>query len=364
MSKTLNYKNIVSAKKLTSSQIAELAGVSRSTVSRVVNGYDNVPKATYDKVMRVIRENNYHPHLSGQLLVGKKTGTLGFFWITGASPGLAQDELASSYIVQVIEAAARHGYLMLTCILENLTDPKNSAWVNKIFMQGRIDAGIFIGVKHDEPLMEDLIAGNNIVGIFDHYHPDKREPNRISANYELDAGSKVINYLHSLGHKKIALIHGDMNCYSSIKRKESFLSAMEHYGMEMRPEWMCVGGIYEHQGYEAAKGLISKAIQSGELPTAICANNDAVAFGVYRALQEANISVPDQVSVTGIDGHVRKVTPVLTTYAFDYHEFFSSLVTRTIGALEQREDNPSTEFIKGHLVEGQSCRRLRDGNEQ
>lgn len=343
-------------KKLTSSEIAKLAGVSRSTVSRVINGYSNVPKSTYDRVMSVIRDNNYHPYLSGQLLVGKKTATLGFFWITGTGGSIAGDELSNVYLVNTVEAAARQGYLMLTCILKNLTDPENIAWVNKIFMQGRIDAGIFIGVDNDEPLIEELIASGNIVGIFDHYHPDRTEPNRISVNYEENTGEKMIDYLYGLGHRKIALVHGDRNRYSSAKRTEGFLSAMARYGIGIRPEWMCLGGISRDQGYKAAKEMLASALKSGELPTAICANNDAVAFGVYSALLELGISVPDQVSVTGIDGHIRMVDPPLTTYAFDYHDFFTSLVGRTIAAVEQREEYATTEFIKGKLIERGSCR--------
>ena len=347
-----------SFKKMTSAEIAKLAGVSRSTVSRVINGYENVPKATHDRVMRVIQENNYHPHLSGQLLVGKKTGTLGFFWITGGEGSIVGDDLASSYLVHVVEAAARQGYLTLTCILKNLTCEKNVSWVNKIFMQGRIDAGIFIGSNNDEPLIEELIRGGNIVGIFDHYHLDKNEPNRISVNYEEDTVAKIIEYLHGLGHRKIALLHGDgggMNRYSLMKRKETFLDTMRLYGMEIRPEWVHFGGIEESTGYRAAKYMLENIAKlSAELPTAICVNNDAAAFGVYRALREAGIRIPHDISVTGIDGHTRAVDPPLTTYAFDYYEFFSSLVTRTINAVEG-DDVPQTEFIKGRLVERGSC---------
>jgi len=352
------HKNNNPTRKINSSQIAKLAGVSRSTVSRVINGYKNVPRATHDLVMRVIKENNYHPQLSGQLLVGKQTHTLGFFWIIGKDESIVSNELSSAYLVHVVEAAARLGYLTLTCILKNLTDAENISWVNKIFMQGRIDAGIFIGAENDEQVIEDLIAGDNVVGIFDHYHAGRLEYNRISVNYEEDTGSKIIEYLYDLGHKKIALVHGEENRYSSIKRKESFLSAMKHYGLEIRPEWMCVGDLREAKGYYAAKAMLEKAIAAGELPTAICANNDVVAFGVYRALKEANIAIPDQISVTGIDGHIRRVDPPLTTYAFDYYEFFSSLVSRTIAAVEQRDNNLNSEFIKGRLVERESCKRL------
>jgi len=344
---------------LTSTEIAKLAGVSRSTISRVINGYSNVPQKTRDHVMAVIRQYNYYPHLSGQLLVGKKVGTLGFFWIKGGDGSIAQDDLSSSYLVHVIEAAARLGYLTLTCILENLDDLTNIDWVKKTYMQGRIDAGIFIGVNNDEPVIEELIAGGQIVGIFDHYHPDDISPNRISVNYEKDTGCKIIKYLHDLGHKKIALLYGDDNRYSSVTRKQGFLHGMAECGITVNPEWMCLGGIDDQQGYIAAKNMITKAIAAKELPTAICANNDAVAFGAYKALKEMGIKIPDQISVIGIDGHSRMVRPSLTTYAFDYYEVFSSLVARTIAAVEDIEDNPTTEFINGRLLERDSIKDIR-----
>ena len=68
-------------KRINSNDIAKLAGVSRSTVSRVVNGYSNVPEETRKKVMKVIKEHHYYPLLSGQLLTGKGTKTLGLFWM-------------------------------------------------------------------------------------------------------------------------------------------------------------------------------------------------------------------------------------------------------------------------------------------
>jgi LacI family transcriptional regulator len=348
-------------KKLNSTEIAKLAGVSRSTVSRVINGYSNVPESTRQRVMKIINENEYYPHLSGQLLAGKKTGTLGFFWISRGD--IAADALSSLYFVNVTEAAAQRGYLMLTCILKNLTDCDNVCWVKKIFMQGRIDAGIFIGVNNNEPLIEELIAAGHVVGIFDHYHEDRREPNRISVNYENDTGSKVIDYLHSCGHKKIAVIDGNMNRYSSVKRHESFIHGMQRHNIEIRREWMYYADVNEPAGYEAAKHLLARC---SEYPTAICANNDAAAFGVYRALAEAGLAIPEQVSVTGIDGHSRAelVNPALTTFAFDYHDFFYSLVERTIAAVEQKPYYRTTEFITSRLVERKSVRRLQVQEEQ
>lgn len=91
-------------KKITSNDIAKMAGVSRSTVSRVINGYSNIPPETRDKVMKIIQENHYYPQLSGQLLTGKQMNTIGFFWASGGN--IANSPLTSSFLVNTIEAAA------------------------------------------------------------------------------------------------------------------------------------------------------------------------------------------------------------------------------------------------------------------
>jgi LacI family transcriptional regulator len=342
-------------KELNSTEIARLAGVSRSTVSRVVNGYANVPPETRDHVMKIINENEYYPLLSGQLLAGKRTGTLGFFWISDAS--IASDTQSSSFVVHVTEGAASHGYLILTSILKNLTDEDNINWVKRIFLQKRIDAGIFVGVSNDEPLLDDLASRGNIIGVFDYYRPDKNAPNLISINFETDTGSKVIDYACGLGHRKIAVINSGLNHYSSMTRRQSFLAGMKKHNIEIREKWMCNAGISEESGYKACKELLGNR---GELPTIICANNDSVAFGVYSALREEGISIPDQISITGIDGHVRAKTivPPLTSFAFNFKSFFYSLVSRTIAAIAAKPDNPATEFLHSELVERGSCRRI------
>lgn len=345
-------------KKLNSTEIARLAGVSRSTVSRVVNGYRNVPEETRERVMKIINEKEYYPLLSGQLLAGKGTGTLGFFWISSGT--IANDIQCSAFFVHVTEIAAELGYLVLTCIVKNLTDEENISWIKRIFMQGRVDAGIFIGVNNNEPLIEELLSRGKTIGIFDHFHPDRNEPNRISVNFEVDTGEKVIDYVYNLGHTKIAVIDGDMNRFSCVKRHEGFIRGLQAHNIQIRREWMYYGDVTENGGYNTAKQLLSNC---SELPTVICANNDSTAFGVYRALEEANIRIPEQISVIGIDGHegAKLVHPNLTSFTFDFEKIFFSLVSRTIAAVEKKKDVPSTEYFPSRLTERESCRRISIG---
>ena len=119
-------------KRINSKEIARLAGVSRSTVSRVINSYPDISKETYDKVMKVIKEYNYYPQVSGQLLAGKKTGTIGFFWIN-ESKKIGSDMLSSEFFVHIIDSSAAMGYLVLSCIMNNVTDKENIDFIRKTF---------------------------------------------------------------------------------------------------------------------------------------------------------------------------------------------------------------------------------------
>ena len=344
--------NHMNKSKLNSTEIARLAGVSRSTVSRVINGYNNVPDETREHVMRVINENGYYPLLSGQLLAGKKTKTLGFIWVN--SGNIADSVQCSAFFAHVTDSAAAHGYLVLTCIVKNLTDGENVDWVKRIFMQERVDGGVFIGVDNDEPLIEELISRGMIVGIFDHYHPDRNEPNRISVNFEVNTGEKCVDYLCELGHRNIAVIDGNMSRYSSCMRHLGYIRAMKAHGVALRPEWMLFGDLEESTGLAATNRLLALP---GELPTAICANNDAVAFGVIAAIVAHGLRVPEDISVIGIDGHDRAsfVSPPLTTYEFNFAQIFRSLVSRVIAVIEEKEEVKRTEFLESTLVVRNSC---------
>ena len=345
-------------KKLTSNDIAKLAGVSRSTVSRVINGYDNVPEETRKKVMKVIKDNNYYPLLSGQLLTGKKTKTIGLFWL-GRS--IAHDSLTSSYFMHVIDAATDQGYLVLSCVLDNLTDKENINFVKKTFMEGRIDAGIFVGTTNNEPLIDHLISLDKIVGLFDFYRENETVSNRFSVNFDRDTGEKAIDYLYGLGHRKIAIIDGDLRRLSCIHRRESYIRGLIKHNLPMQAKWMAFGGIVTDTAYPVAKEMLENCMD--DLPTAIAVNNDSAAFGVLAACEELGLRVPEDISVIGADGHEKGIysNPPLTTFLYDFNHMFSSLVNRVIDAVEEREDIAPSEFIPGTLLERASCRRINPG---
>jgi len=342
--------------KIKSEEIARLAGVSRSTVSRVVNNYSNVPVETREKVMKVIEQYNYFPSVSAQVLAGKRVRTIGLFLI---GPGnVSGDILTTQLLVSIIEKASEHGYYTLTHIIRDLQDAETVKSAKEMFFQKRIDGGIFIGAAVYEPLIEELIAEGFIVGVLDQKHPDQPQPNRVVANYNNDSGMKqAVAYLAGLGHTKIGVINGDMNRLSGRTKFEGFQKAMNMCNLQVRPEWVLPGNFHESSGYEAIRKLLRDA---KELPTAIVAANDSVAFGAIRALKESGLKVPDDISVIGFDDHAlsKNHLPALTTIRVEINEMLQHLTSYLIEKIEKETTDIKEIMLECSLVVRDSCRRL------
>lgn len=342
--------------KIKSEEIARIAGVSRSTVSRVINNYSNVPAETRDKVMKVIQDYNYFPSVSAQVLAGKRVRTIGLFLI---EPGnVSSDSLTNMLLVSVIENASEHGYYILANIIRDTKNTDTIRSVKEIFIQNRIDGGIFIGAAIIEPLIEELIAEGFVVGVVDQKHLEYSQPNRIVANFNNDSGMKqAVAYLAGLGHTRIGVINGDMKRLSGHTKYEGFKKAMRMCNLHVNPDWVLPGDFHEKSGYDAIHTLLSN---TSNLPTAIIAANDSEAFGAIRALKEHGLQVPENISVVGFDDHVLSEMhhPALTTIRVDFNDMLKHLTTDVIAKIERGTTDIKEITIDCSLVVRDSCRRF------
>jgi len=341
---------------INSEEIAKLAHVSRSTVSRVINNYPNVPKKTRDKVMKVIEEYNYYPNLSAQILAGKNTKTIGLFFINRGH--LAEETSANSLITSVIENASTRGYYVLTNIIQDMSNPESMKSVKEVFFQRRIDGGIFIGCANHEPMVEELIAEGFIVGIVDQVLPGRNEPNRIVYNFNNEeAAIEAVDYLARLNHSRIGIINGDMKKSSANSKYNGFRIGMKKHGLAVNESWV-MPGHYEKGGYQAIEDLLASG---AELPTAIFATNDNLAFGALRALQDRGIQVPEQISLIGLNDQMLSahLKPALTTFRADFGLMMTQMTRKVIEMIEEGISGDSTKVsLDLEFIERESCRRL------
>lgn len=341
---------------INSIEIAKIAGVSRSTVSRVINNYRNVPKATRDKVMQVIEQYKYSPNFSARIMSGMKTRTIGLFMISPEE--VFHDSLTTSLITGLIESASSKGYYVLTHIIRNTKDQDIVRKVKETFYQQRIDGGIFVGAANHEPLIEELIAEGYIVGIIDQNIEGRYESNRVVCNFgNLQGMKQGVDYLAALNHRKVAFITGDPQRCSGPEKLEGFKNAMASHGLEVDPRWIIPSDFTEKGGYNSVRQWLKKV---QELPTAIFACNDSVAFGALAALKEANLTVPDQLSLIGFDDHAlsSRIQPALTSIHVDFTEMVHTLISNIIEAIEQDPKGFKKYVGTTELVIRDSCRAI------
>lgn len=343
-------------KDINSQQIAKLAGVSRSTVSRVINNYPNVPEETRKKVMDIIKKYNYYPNISAQVLAGKSTNTIGLFWISNGA--ITEDYLSNFFIVSVIENASKFGYLVLTVVISNLSDEKNVNLVKEVFYQGRIDGGIFIGCKNNEPLIEKLVSEGFKIGILDYNPNGISQPNKIIVNFDNDTAERVIDYIVSLNHYNIALIHGDLKRYNGWQKYNGFIKGINKYNINVKEHWQGFTDFSTYAGYNEMKKILD---YSSELPTAVCCANDNIAFGAINAIFEKGLTIPDDISIIGIDDHMLSsfIKPSLTTFKVDFSQMLKTLTENLVKAVKNISDdiNLYTEY-SAFLIERESCRKI------
>ncbi|MFP4115071.1 MAG: LacI family DNA-binding transcriptional regulator [Spirochaetota bacterium] len=339
---------------INSTRIAKIAGVSRSTVSKVINDYPSISETTRERVLAAVRRYHYYPDYSARILAGKKTHTLGLFF---ANEGHWSEDLhASRMISAIIEHAALCGYHILTNIIRTRSDDRSAEVIKEAYYQRRIDGGLFVGFRNHESVVEELIAEGFVVGAFDQDLPGREEPNRIVVNFDdRNSAAAAIDYLAGLGHRAIAVVNGDRSRNAGRAKYEGYLLGLERNGLEVRDDWMLFADFSRPSGFDTMQHFLSR---EPELPTAVAAVNDSVAFGVIEALTRAGLRVPQDVSVVGMDGHVlgSYFRPPLTTFAFDFGTMLEALVGAVVNAIEHPERATHYRGIyPARLIERESC---------
>ncbi len=278
-------------------EIARLANVSRSTVSRVINNYSNVPQETKDKVNAVISEYGYSPNHFARALAGVGSNIVGIFiadindndntenWIGMNSP--YNMELLSNLVSSLKDL----GYLSLVNIITKTEDIKN---LDSLFKSSMIYGGIFTGFPYKNKVLTKIANSYNAVFLDQFLESDDKNSNiKIVNSDDYLGGYLATKHLIECGHKNILHIEGD-DRLSSIQRKKGYLKAISEVD-GLKPNVIC--GLYkEDVSYnQTSKYLIKNT------PSAIFAANDVMSLGAIRAIKGRGYKVYDDISIIGYD---------------------------------------------------------------
>ena len=298
-------------------EVADLAGVSQMTVSRVLNRSSVVREATREKVEKAIQELNYRPNLLARGLAGG-----GALFI-----GLIYNNPSNSYISEVLVGAlnkcrAMGHYLVLEdCRADTSTDSSRDV-VERIAAAG-LDGVIVIPPLSESDALLDGLAAEGIPGVV--IAPRLGREDFASVSIDDHAATiAMMQVLFDAGHADIAFIRGDEGQSAARRRHRGYVSALKARGIAVREDWVRPGDFNYRSGMAAAQQLL----KTSPMPSVIFACNDDMAAGAVAAVQAEGLKVPLDISVVGFDDSAiaSGIWPALTTVRQPIAEMVSSAV--------------------------------------
>jgi len=332
-------------------EIAKIAGVSPTTVSKVINNYPDVSDKTRAKIKKILNEENFFPNSQAQFLSTKKTWTLGIVYFENLGVGL-NHPFFSGVIEAFKKQSDKYGYSLLF-------GSKNDRLKNDTFLEyfkyRCVDGIAIICTDPNDKETLELIESDFPIVVIDMFN--KNTSTVTSDNVQ--GCTLALNYLYNLGHRKIAHIEGvdkSDNWPSSI-RKKTYIEIMKKLNLEI-PDGYIVDGVNfdVSGGYDAMK----KLLEHEERPTAVFASGDKLAIGAIDAIKDAGLSVPKDISIVGFDNIeiARYVTPKLTTIRQNCEDIGKAAVDILIEQINKKEKLKINKVIPVELIERESCRRI------
>ena len=347
---------------LKSADIAKLAGVSRSTVSRILNGYDDISYETRKKVEAIIKEYNYIPNSYGRGLAGKANRIIGLFIVdvdnwSEDSLVLSRSEVFCDFLAYAADIAHNLRYNILVSVI----DRKNYENIRRLFADKSICAGLIMGDTYDQEVIDEL--GKEGYKIALHNQRDRSEmENVINVNVDNEAFAYAATQeLLKRGHRKIGMITGNSSKYTVRKRYHGLLRALEEAGVTFDTLYTGVGDFHRADGgYDAAMQLLENC--RADLPTALLVANSVMLPGVLRALEETGLRVPEDMSVIGLGGSkfATYTNPPVTDLCISSEMIASAMISKITELLNMGALSENNITLRQYeLVERESIKDLR-----
>ncbi len=329
--------------------IASEAGVSTATVSHVINKTRFVSDEVRGRVLKAIKLHDYYPNAHARSLASGSSRILGLVISDIANPFFPE-------LVKSIEAAAfEHGY---DVILSNTNyDAERASHYVRRLIERKV-AGVALMTSEMDKALIDELARREVSVVF----LDSGATGLHMSNLRVGYGEGIkqaISHLVEFGHRRIAFISGPTHLHSANRRLEAFRQTMRGV-LPDAPEQIFQGDFKMEGGASAAAEILAAC----ELPTAVVAANDLMAFGAISEFRRAGLNVPDDVSVVGFDdiAFSSLIEPALTTVSLPRRELGRLAVEALMSTLANPTQHGVEFEIKTALVVRNSTARARHGN--
>lgn len=293
------------AKKLTLEEIGKLAGVSRSTVSRVINNQPDVKDDVRERVHRIIHETGYVPNPAARSLASQRTGILGLV-VPRSVVTFFGDPYFSRLTQGITRACYAHGYMLSLFLFYSKEDEQ--MLLPHIAQNSFLDGVIVQATTDTDPIIPQLRKSSMpflVLGSLLHM-PD--DINYVDVD-NVSGAFNAVTYLIEHGYRRIAHITGALDNRPAIDRRTGYEQALTARNIAVEPDLVAEGDFREDSGYSKTKELLAHQ------PDAIFAASDLMALGAVRAIKDSGLTVPGDIAVVGFDDlpPSRNCTPQIST---------------------------------------------------
>ncbi|MCA9859918.1 MAG: LacI family DNA-binding transcriptional regulator [Thermomicrobiales bacterium] len=335
---------------MTLEQVAALAGVSRSTVSRVVNGDPRVSDAARERVEQVIREHHYVPNALARGLASRRTRIIGL--LVARSVGVV---LTDPFFADVIQGAVSVGNdagYSVTILMETGDSADIADRIYQRFIRSRhVDGVVIVSSAVEEPILDRLIEDQFpfvLIG---------RHPNKVVDFVDVDnraAARDGVAHLLEHGYRRIGIINGPPDLIVAVDRYTGYERALQEAGYRPDPSLSVNSDFTRSGGYRAMTQMLA---ENANPPDAMFVTGDVMALGVLQALHDQGIRVPEDIAVMGFDGLEETLvsTPVLSTIHQPIREIGATSVGTLIELLEHPDRSPIERYLPHYVQKRRSC---------
>ena len=299
--------------RVTISDVAERSGVSKSTVSHVINKTRFVEEDTKKRVLEAIEELGYRPSNVARSMVSKKTKTAGLLISDVGNP------FYSEVILGVEEAARAQEYNIFLC--NTSYDIQRGMEFIQSLIDKMVDGVLLMSSSMSVELVDELY-NHRIPAVVLDWESEKVGQRAASVSIQFNTGiHQAVEYLYRLGHRRFAHVCGPLNLWTARKRKEDFLTAVEEHGIPISDVLVIEGNLRIDGGRDSMAAIV----QEENRPTAVFAANDLTALGLIWAARDYGLQVPEDLSIIGLDDIelASQVNPSLTSVALPRFEIGS-----------------------------------------
>ncbi len=324
-------------------EIARRSGVSRSTVSRVLNNQPGVRSQTRERVLEVIRAADYHPNQAARALTTRRTETLALA-IPMALPPLFGDLFLTALVESICATVSQHGYLVMLWL--GSSEAEERRLYQRLVRQNAIDGVLIASASDNDWLLRQLVTDHfpcAVVG-----RPEVKGVPYVDIDNR-GASIEAVEHLIRIGYQRIATITGPLNLVGGRERAAGYTDALRMAGIPIDEALMVTGDFTEASGYWAMKTLLKQRVD------AVFIASDQMAFGAMAALAEAGKRVPEDIALVGFDDMPRAHTVGLSTVRQSPAASGAAVTRLLIEICAQPESSARGILLPTQLVVRRSC---------